>query len=198
MKIVKLPIKDLHPNERNVRKHNRRQITEMIKAINAFGIIRPIVIDENNTILCGHGLHEALCENGAEYADCIIASGLTDKQKKKLMLADNKIYDLGTSDFEVIDKLLTEFGLESDFSVPGYDAEYLEDLYGIRSIEKEANKNLSAFPPNDNNTQSGDLFIDTEQPKIPVPSNHIKEEREKQMSAQRAIICPHCGGIVEL
>lgn len=197
MDTVKKLLSDLHPHERNVRRHNRRQISEMIKAINSYGVIRPIVVDENNTILCGHGLYEALLEKGEDSADCLVMSGLSEKQKKKLMLADNKIYDLGTSDFEVIDELLKEFGLEGDFSVPGYDEEYLEDLYGMKSVKKAAEE-MAQKPiiPEPESEPNDTPAFKKDAP--PVPSARVQEERQRQLEAKRVIVCPHCGEVIEL
>ena len=196
MEIVRRLLSELTPSEKNVRKHNRRQITEMIKAIDKFGVIRPIVIDENNTILCGHGLYEALVERGNEDAECAVISGLSSAEKKKLMLADNKIYDLGTSDFDAIDEILTEFGLEGDFSVPGYDADYLEDLYGIKSVQKEVTDYALPQAPEQGETDSD--FEPIAQSVAPKPSHSVQEERQNQLSAKRIIMCPHCGEVIEL
>ena len=51
MKIVKIPLSDLHPAERNVRIHSEKQIREFTRSLDKFDQIRPIVVDENKTIL---------------------------------------------------------------------------------------------------------------------------------------------------
>ncbi len=126
MKIVKRKLSELKNPEKNVRRHTPKQIDEFIRSIKMFGQIRPIVIDENDVILAGNGLHEALIKSGAEEADCYIASGLTENEKKKLMLADNRIFDLGVDDIDVFDQIIAE--LEGDLDIPGYDDDFLESL----------------------------------------------------------------------
>ena len=64
-----------------------------------FGQIRPIVVDENNVILAGNGLYETLLRMNKEDALVYKYEDLTEAQKKKLMIADNKIFEVenGTS-----------------------------------------------------------------------------------------------------
>ena len=94
MEIVKKPLSELRPSEKNIRKHGAAQIAEFKRSIKMFGVIRPIICDENGNILAGHGLYEALVGMGKEEADCIVMKGLSEADKYKLMLADNKIYSL--------------------------------------------------------------------------------------------------------
>ena len=53
-------------------------------------------------------------------------SGLSEVEKKKLMLADNRIFSLGVDDLQAFDEILLELG--NDFDIPGYDASLLETL----------------------------------------------------------------------
>ena len=100
MKISRKKLSELHHPEKNIRKHTAKQITEYVRSIQMFGQIRPLVVDEIGTILTGNGLYDALSSMGIETADCYVISGLTDKQKTKLMLADNKVYELGANDWK--------------------------------------------------------------------------------------------------
>ena len=49
----------LKPNPRNARTHSKKQIRQIADSILAFGFVVPLVADENNTILLGHGRLEA-------------------------------------------------------------------------------------------------------------------------------------------
>ena len=110
---------DLAPMPKNTRNHSDAQLKEFMRSLSQFGQIRPIVIDEKGTIIVGHGLWMAMQKMGLEDAKCLVKPGLTEKQKIKLMLADNKIFTLGTEDFGRLDDLLREL---QDFDIPGYDA----------------------------------------------------------------------------
>ena len=95
MKVEKIAIYKLKHPEVNTRKHPEAKIKEMVKSVEMFGQTRPLVIDENNVVLAGNGLLIALRRLGTEKAEVFKKTGLSDAQKKKLMLADNKIYSLG-------------------------------------------------------------------------------------------------------
>ena len=126
MKIVKKKLTDLKPPEKNVRIHSEKQTKEFVRSLEAFGQIRPIVIDEDNTILAGNGLYAALMAKGESSADCYVVTGLSENEKKKLMLADNKIYSLGVDDMDVFEEFLRDLG--DDLEIPGYDLELLETI----------------------------------------------------------------------
>lgn len=202
MEVVKKKVSELTPSENNVRKHNQNQIKEFVKSIEQFGIIRPIVIDETGTILCGHGLFEALKEKGVDPVDCIVVSGLSEKQKKKLMLSDNKIYDLGTNDYDVLDAILSELGAENDFEIPGYDASVLQDLYGLKAVEHEAEAmkkvGLEPAPVKDVDFEEAPYNPAPMSAPDATPSSRTEEQRREAMNEKRVMICPHCGGTIEL
>ena len=126
MKITKIPLGLLKAPEKNVRIHSAKQIEEFKRSIEMFGQIRPIVCDEGYTIIAGNGLYAALAALGWTEADCYVVDGLTEVEKKKLMLADNRIFNLGVDDLQAFDEILLE--LDNDFDIPGYDASLLQTL----------------------------------------------------------------------
>ena len=95
MNIVTMELAALVKPEKNVRIHTEQQLKEFQRSVEMFGQIRPIVIDENNTILAGNGLYDTLIAMGKKTADVYQYDDLTENQKKKLMIADNKIFNLG-------------------------------------------------------------------------------------------------------
>lgn len=126
MKVIKKKLSELRRPKKNVRNHSIKQIEEFKRSVQMFGQIRPIVIDEDNVILAGNGLFMALEALGRTEADCYVAAGLTEAGKKKLMLADNRIFNLGVDDLQAFEEIILE--LDHDFDIPGYDADLLETL----------------------------------------------------------------------
>ena len=126
MKVTRMKLSNLKAPEKNVRIHSEKQVKEFVRSLEAFGQIRPIVVDEDNTILAGNGLYAALVAKGETEADCYVMKGLSPNEKKKLMLADNKIYSLGVDDMDVFEEFLRDLG--DDLEIPGYDQELLETL----------------------------------------------------------------------
>lgn len=128
MRVERMDISLLNHPEKNIRTHTQKQITEMVRSVKMFGQIRPVVIDESNTILAGNGLVMALREMGEEKVDVLRVTGLDEKKKKKLMIADNRIFTLGVDNMDVLDEFLEE--LSDDLDIPGFDMKVLEAMIG--------------------------------------------------------------------
>ena len=137
MKITVKKLSELHKPAHNIRRHSEKQLTEYIRSIEMFGQVKPLVVAEDGEIIAGNGLYEALLRMGRETCDCYVMVGLTDIQKKKLMMADNKVYELGFTDVDAIEELVKE--LDGDVDVPGWDADLLE-------IACQAQGNTTADP----------------------------------------------------
>ena len=132
MNVTRKLLSELRRPERNVRMHTDKQLKEFRRSIEMFGQIRPIVVDEDGVILAGNGLYETLLSMGRTEADCYVVTGLTEAQKKKLMLADNRVFDLGVDDLSALDAFVLE--LKDDLDIPGYE----EDL--LRAMVMEADE----------------------------------------------------------
>lgn len=126
MNIVTLKLSELMAPEKNVRIHTEKQLREYEKSVRMFGQIRPIIIDENNTILAGRGLYDTLRRMGKETAECYQYTDLTENQKKKLMIADNKIFSLGIENLDTLNEFLED--LQGDLDIPGFDEEILKQM----------------------------------------------------------------------
>jgi len=201
MKIVKKKLTDLKPPEKNVRIHSEKQTKEFVRSLEAFGQIRPIVIDEDNTVLAGNGLYAALMAKGDTEADCYVVKGLTPNEKKKLMLADNKIYSLGVDDMDVFEEFLKDLG--DDLEIPGYDLELLET---ITADMNDVDEMLSGYGTVDESTK--ERIADTaqkyeaqeavhaeaaEEIKPAQPPSESTAEGHGEPLPKRFIQCPECG-----
>lgn len=91
MQIEKVKIADLLEYKNNAKEHPQWQIDQIVESIEKFGFNDPIAIDENNTIIEGHGRLYALQEMGAEEVECIRLSHLDENEKKAYILAHNKL-----------------------------------------------------------------------------------------------------------
>ena len=115
----------LKPNPRNPRTHSKKQIRQIADSILAFGFVVPLVADENNTILLGHGRHAAAIDLDLKAVPVIVLEGLSEAKKRALLLADNKITENAGWDrkrlaveFPELTELLIEEGL--DISITGF------------------------------------------------------------------------------
>lgn len=129
--IDQVPIRDLHPNPKNARKHPPGQIDLLAANIEEFGFLIPIVIDETGLVLAGHGRLEAAKKLGLKALPCVMADHLTEAQKKAFALADNRIAELSEWDEDLLGEALEELSLEDlDYEITGFDTVDMDRLLG--------------------------------------------------------------------
>lgn len=204
MQITTKKLTEIIKPEKNVRIHTEQQFKEFERSVKMFGQIRPIVIDENNVILAGNGLYDTLLRMGYEKAEVYQYTDLTENQKKKLMIADNKIFSLGIENLDTLNAFIEE--LHDDLDIPGYDSEILrqmvseaEDIteklsvYGTLDDEeiaaiKEKNEKTATT------TAQGQEFAPATLPQTPDKDVDEPDKTDNDTAeAKRFIICPNCG-----
>lgn len=215
MNIVTKKISELVTSEKNVRIHTEKQLQEYEKSVRMFGQIRPIVIDEKNIILAGRGLFDTLKRMGMETADCYQFTDLTENQKKKLMIADNKIFSLGIENLDTLNEFLVE--LQGDLDIPGFDEEILKQMvadadevtekiseYGtlnedeIRNIRESAERRerreaeAVASPAEPAAPLIGNTMSRYAEP-VGCGSDNPPEESESIADVRKYVICSDCG-----
>ena len=99
MKVEEIEIPKIRPYEFNNRKHDATQVERIARSIKEFGFNQPIVIDEENVILVGHGRLFAAQKLGLRTAPVIKLGNLTETQKKAYRILDNKLQNDSTWDF---------------------------------------------------------------------------------------------------
>lgn len=141
MKIVK--VKDLKPYKNNAKVHSDYQVGLIVESIKEFGFINPVLIDEKNNVLAGHGRIEAAKVLGIEKLPAIIISGLSEIEKKAYIIADNRLGEIAAWDNRLIAeelKLLKEADFNTDvtgFSVDDIDFSFLEEKEETENDKKE-------------------------------------------------------------
>ena len=194
MNVVKKKLADLKSPDKNLRLHTDKQIAEFKRSVDMFGQIRPIVIDENNVMLAGNGLYQTLMELGWTEASCYVATGLTDAQKKKLMLADNRIFDLGVDDMAAFDAFILE--LKDDLDIPGFDEDMLKSFV---MDARDADELLSGYGivPDDRAEEmrsTRDRYDNREASDAESAEEHTPSEAPgSEAETLRLLICPKCG-----
>lgn len=206
MKQLTLKLSELVRPERNIRIHTEKQLEEFERSVRMFGQIRPIVVDEKNTILAGKGLYETLLRMGEEQALVYKYEDLTESQKKKLMIADNKIFSLGIENLDTLNEFLEE--LNGDLDIPGFDEEILKQMvadadevtekiseYGTLDEEeiqqiKEANEKREK-KEQESASEEGKAIVQTDLPQQGGQSATM--ESPESAETRRFVICPKCG-----
>ena len=123
MNIVQKKLTDLVPYENNPR-NNDDAVEAVAESIKEFGFKVPIIIDKDGVIVAGHTRYKACEKLGIEEVPCLIADDLTEEQIKAFRLADNKVAEIATWDFEKLDLELSEL----DFDM---------ELFGFEEVERD-------------------------------------------------------------
>lgn len=129
LQIVYKPINSIVGYVNNTRVHPQEQINQIKASIKEFGMCTPIGI-HNDTIVYGHGRHEALKQLNYEEVPTLDLSHLTEAQRKAFTIADNKIGDNSSWDEDLLQlELMALDELGFDYSDLGFDFEFdIEEL----------------------------------------------------------------------
>ena len=85
------PVRTLRGYDRNVRTHSDTQISQIGAAIERFGFTQPLVVDEHDVVIAGHGRLAAAMRIGMDEVPVIRVTGLSEAERAALVLADNRI-----------------------------------------------------------------------------------------------------------
>ena len=212
MKVIKKRLDDLKHPEKNVRIHSEQQIRELKRSLEKFGQTRALVVDENNVILIGNGLYEAMVSLGYQEASVYVKTELSENDKKKLMIADNKSYALGIDNLDTLNEFLEE--LQGDLDIPGYDEEILQQMvadadevtekiseYGtldeseiqkIKEANEKREQKAAAAEISDNNSENSSENPNTSDNQSSERQNTTETEPEIT-ETRKFVICPNCG-----
>lgn len=125
-----VPVGELVKYVANSRTHSDEQITKIVRSINEFGFTNPLLIDENNGIIAGHGRLDAALELGIHELPCIVLEGLSDAQKAALVIADNKIaLEAGWDKKILLDQFAFLKGFDYDLTLTGFGLEELCEIF---------------------------------------------------------------------
>lgn len=130
---VIVPINRIKANPKNARTHSSRQIRKIAGSMREFGFAAPVLIDEQDVLIAGHGRLQAAKSLGLSTVPAIVIRGLSDAKKRALMLADNRIAQDAGWDLErlaeelaQLPELLVNDGLE--VSVTGFEPAEIDRL----------------------------------------------------------------------
>ena len=146
MEIKKIKLADIKPYENNAR-INDDAVDYVVKSIEQCEYIAPIILDENNVILAGHTRYKALKKLGYDEAECVIKEGLSDDQKRKYRLLDNKTTEFADWDFDILQSELDGLDfddLDIDWGIPDLElnetSDYIPEQEDVDIDNYESNR----------------------------------------------------------
>jgi len=170
--VEEVALASLRSPERNARLHPEAQIIELMRAVEMFGQTRPIIVDEENTVLVGNGLMAALQRMQRDKAIITRMTDLSPADKTKLMLSDNKIFSLGIDDYDGIMTLIRSIDAET-LDIPGFDDDILRSLMsGDDSATAAALAGFGTMSEDELNARRGSV---------------------NRTNGESTVTCPHCG-----
>lgn len=175
--VTQRQVQELIPYDRNPRVHSDKQIDQIKNSIQEWGWTVPLIIDENDNVVAGHGRLYAAQSLGIEKVPCVVARGWTDAQKRAYVIADNQIAENSHWDPAIFHQELKRISSE------GFDM-------NLMGIENFANHDFqpSLNPVSD---YSGVSERDFER-----AAGNL-QDRIDSISADKAsqgteVMCPHC------
>jgi hypothetical protein len=217
MKIQKVKLSDIFPYYNNPR-DNANAVEPVIESLKKFGFIKPIMVDKNMVIICGHTRYIAAYQAGCEFVP-IIVSDMPEEQAKRFRILDNKIAEKSSFDenelieelkkmeapkemqaffFEDIDMMLN-FSLDQfnqQVDAAGGFADMSDYNQGDDYHEDENPYGSASDEDGDNfneqyDDENGD---DEEDPADGLFQTRMRPDGSKYMK----VVCPYCGNIEEI
>ncbi|WP_066018758.1 ParB/Srx family N-terminal domain-containing protein [Endozoicomonas atrinae] len=128
-KMVDRKVADLIPYINNSRIHSDDQVLQICSSIKEFGFTNPVLIDEENGVIAGHGRIMAAKKLGMDKVPCIILAGLSEAQKKAYVITDNQLSLTSSWNMETLALEVEALQAEDfDLNILGFSDEEMNNL----------------------------------------------------------------------
>lgn len=185
-----LETKGLIPYAKNSRTHSEAQVAQIAGSIKEFGFNNPVLVDEDNGIIAGHGRVMAAQKLGLQAVPCIRLAHLSDTQRKAYVIADNRLALNAGWDDQMLTLELQELdGEDFDLSLLGFEADELNALLNpIKETEGLTDEDAVPDVPEEPKTKMGDIYQLGRHRLMCGDSTSI-DAVEKLMDGRKANIC---------
>lgn len=132
LEVAYIATTDLIPYANNPRTHSDQQVSQVASSIKEFGFNNPILIDEHNGIIAGHGRLAAAQKLDLKLVPTITLAGLSEAQRKAYVIADNKLTENGGWDVDALRVEIERLSeLDFDIELTGMDANSIKEILDI-------------------------------------------------------------------
>jgi ParB-like chromosome segregation protein Spo0J len=163
MNVEYTQVQNLHPYLNNARTHSAKQIRQIAQSIKNFGFCNPVLVDDKNQIVAGHGRVEAAKLLGLHAIPTVRLSHLSEADKRAYILADNKLASKAGWDREILAiELQGLIDLEVDIQLTGFESAEVDIiLEDAQEASGSTNGPEDAVPDVADHaiSQAGDLWI---------------------------------------
>ena len=181
-------VEDLIPYASNSRTHSEQQIAQIAASIREFGWTNPVLINDENSIIAGHGRLLAARQLKMTEVPCIKLDHLTKSQQKALVIADNQLALNAGWDVEMLKAEISGLDTEGfDLDLLGFDSDFLDGLL-IEETEGLTDEDAVPDVPEEPKTKLGDVWILGRHRLMCGDSTSI-DAVERLMDGRKANIC---------
>lgn len=160
LEVAYIATTDVIPYANNPRTHSEQQVAQVAASIKEFGFNNPILLDEHNGIIAGHGRLAAAQKLGMELVPTITLAGLTEAQRKAYVIADNKLTENGGWDYDLLAVEIERLKeLDVDIDLTGFDPTELDTILEPEVVEGLTDEDEVPEPPENPITKLGDIWI---------------------------------------
>jgi site-specific DNA-methyltransferase (adenine-specific) len=160
MQIEQIGIATLIPFAKNSRTHDDAQVAQIAASIREFGFTNPVLIDEANGIIAGHGRVMAARKLKLAEVPCIRLSHLSDAQKRAYVIADNKLaLNAGWDEAMLKLELADLKALDFDLDLTGFNTAEIDALLAEKGTEGLTDPDATPEPPVEPVTRLGDVWV---------------------------------------
>jgi len=160
IQIERVAIAALIPYARNSRTHSDAQVAQIAASIREFGFTNPVLLDEANGIIAGHGRVLAARKLGMQDVPAIRLAHLTEAQKRAYVIADNKLALNAGWDEELLRLELKDLqDLNFDVALTGFSTEELDALMAPTGTEGLTDPDAVPEAPEHPVSVPGDVWL---------------------------------------
>lgn len=160
MQIEQIGIATLIPFAKNSRTHSDAQVAQIAASIREFGFTNPVLIDEANGIIAGHGRVMAARKLKLTEVPCIRLAHLSDAQKRAYVIADNKLaLNAGWDEAMLKLELADLKALDFDLDLTGFNTDEIDALLAEKGTEGLTDPDDTPEPPVEPVTRLGDIWV---------------------------------------
>jgi DNA modification methylase len=154
-----VPVEALIPYAMNSRTHSDAQVAQLAASIREFGFTNPILVDEQSNLIAGHGRLLAARKLGLTEVPAVVVTGLDDRKRRALIIADNKLALNAGWDEEALRVEMEDLGADYG-ELMGFSQEELSDiLNAVEPTEGLTDEDEVPEVPEQPVTVLGDVWV---------------------------------------
>lgn len=141
---------DLNPRKNNPRTHSKQQVAQIAKAIQRFGFTNPVLVDDDNGVIAGHGRLEAAKTIGLAEVPTVRLSQMSESEIRAYVIADNKLAENAGWDRKLLGlelQYLSDLEIDLDVTITGFELPEIDILIGETTAAREEPEDPPIPPP---------------------------------------------------